>query len=506
MNRLKSLMLLVMVAVLSITLVGCGCSKKETIYTVTFDSNGGTKVEKQEVKENEKVEKPSNPTRKGYKFKGWYLDGKKYDFDTEVTEDIKLKAKWSKVAGDDEDEDYADESTTVTTTPTTNNSGNTGYGYNQNTPAKPTVTKKVATANVDMPSKTSVAAPIEFTVNVNANDDNGRKAIEFLYISDISAVEKIEVKENGTWKVLDLTPDIYGIVGELNISNMSRTYRVTFNTAGQYEIGYALMDYNTGDDIAESLKTVTVEYNKPDIKLTLPTQFFVGEDIELAIESVKTDELTGTNVIGQGTITTTVVDGVKSIAYYNNSTSSYQDLSSKTDFNFNSVAIESVNEKFKFVFAKEGKYTLNIKLVDANDNTTVIVETTKTITVVEKQAPDVIVSTPDKTTTKVPTELYVYTWSANDYAGTNVKGIGTITSTTAPTGVSKIEKVDGQGNVTDTGKTDSFEISETKVEDIDSQYKVTFDQAGEYTINVKIVDATDDTIIIAETSETIIVE
>lgn len=71
-------------------------AKKEDVkeYTVTFDSDGGTKVSSQTVVENKKVSKPKDPTKSKYKFLGWYLDGKLYSFDTKVTKNITLKAKW----------------------------------------------------------------------------------------------------------------------------------------------------------------------------------------------------------------------------------------------------------------------------------------------------------------------------------------------------------------------------------------------------------------------------
>jgi len=68
--------------------------EEEKEYIVTFDSNGGTNVSSKKVKENEKVSKPTNPTRNGYTFKEWSLNGKKYDFNKEVTSDITLKAVW----------------------------------------------------------------------------------------------------------------------------------------------------------------------------------------------------------------------------------------------------------------------------------------------------------------------------------------------------------------------------------------------------------------------------
>ena len=68
---------------------------EELNYTVTFDSKGGTAVPAQTVKEGEKADEPADPTRSGYTFQGWYLNGEKYDFNTPVTADITLTAQWS---------------------------------------------------------------------------------------------------------------------------------------------------------------------------------------------------------------------------------------------------------------------------------------------------------------------------------------------------------------------------------------------------------------------------
>ena len=65
-------------------------------YTVTFNTDGGSSVKAQTVKENETASKPSNPTKDGYTFKGWYLDGKEYNFSSKVTKNITLTAKWEK--------------------------------------------------------------------------------------------------------------------------------------------------------------------------------------------------------------------------------------------------------------------------------------------------------------------------------------------------------------------------------------------------------------------------
>ena len=65
-------------------------------HTVTFDSNGGSAVASQKVEDGKAVSKPADPARDGYKFAGWQLDGKAYDFSAPVKADITLKAAWDK--------------------------------------------------------------------------------------------------------------------------------------------------------------------------------------------------------------------------------------------------------------------------------------------------------------------------------------------------------------------------------------------------------------------------
>ena len=69
----------------------------EDVYSVFFDSNGGSKVASGTVKGG-KIAKPEDPTKSGYKFLGWYLEDKAYDFSTEVKDNMTLKAKWQLIS------------------------------------------------------------------------------------------------------------------------------------------------------------------------------------------------------------------------------------------------------------------------------------------------------------------------------------------------------------------------------------------------------------------------
>ena len=80
-------------------------------FTVKFDSLGGSEVEEVTVEKGETVKKPTDPTRDGYTFKGWYKDKdykEAWDFEKDtVTKETILYAKWEKntSSGDDHEDD-----------------------------------------------------------------------------------------------------------------------------------------------------------------------------------------------------------------------------------------------------------------------------------------------------------------------------------------------------------------------------------------------------------------
>ena len=67
-------------------------------HTVTFDTTGGSEIGQQTVDEGEKAIQPANPTREGYDFQGWLLNGQAYDWNTPITGDITLTASWTEKA------------------------------------------------------------------------------------------------------------------------------------------------------------------------------------------------------------------------------------------------------------------------------------------------------------------------------------------------------------------------------------------------------------------------
>ena len=73
------------------------------VFVIKFDLAGGTFTNTtesltREVAAGTKLTPPSNPTKSGYTFAGWYNGENKWNFDTPVTQPMTLTAKWSAVS------------------------------------------------------------------------------------------------------------------------------------------------------------------------------------------------------------------------------------------------------------------------------------------------------------------------------------------------------------------------------------------------------------------------
>ncbi len=72
-------------------------AKWETsVVTITFDSNGGSKVESITLKPGESIVLPT-PTKEGYEFEGWYLNEELYTETVMGNKDVTLVAKWKEI-------------------------------------------------------------------------------------------------------------------------------------------------------------------------------------------------------------------------------------------------------------------------------------------------------------------------------------------------------------------------------------------------------------------------
>ncbi|MDT7511785.1 InlB B-repeat-containing protein [Bifidobacterium sp. H6bp9] len=72
-------------------------SDDQASHTVRFDPADGSKPTQASVKTGTLVSSPQqNPQREGFRFDGWTLDGRPFDFRTPILQDTTLKAQWTK--------------------------------------------------------------------------------------------------------------------------------------------------------------------------------------------------------------------------------------------------------------------------------------------------------------------------------------------------------------------------------------------------------------------------
>ena len=64
--------------------------RRIAIYTVSFNTNGGTAVSSQKIEEDSLASQPENSTKKGYVFDKW-----DFDFTTPITKNIEINSKWN---------------------------------------------------------------------------------------------------------------------------------------------------------------------------------------------------------------------------------------------------------------------------------------------------------------------------------------------------------------------------------------------------------------------------
>lgn len=74
-------------------------SEEKDYFVVSFDTDGGGANFTENVQKGNKVSKPKDPVKPStnttdYDFIGWYFGEEKWNFDTEVQDDITLKAKY----------------------------------------------------------------------------------------------------------------------------------------------------------------------------------------------------------------------------------------------------------------------------------------------------------------------------------------------------------------------------------------------------------------------------
>lgn len=256
--RIKHCYLYIMIFFL---LFGIGC--KKTTYEVSFDTDGGNSISSITVNENDSVNAPHNPIKTGYSFNGWYLNDQPYDFNTPVTSNITLKAKWDllrhKVSFDSDNGESItiidalyNETVSSISTPIKDGYDFLGWYlqddlYDFNTPI---------TSDIILTAKWCKSFDKSLCIgSFGATISEDNKEYLFFEIDDYYQGIINHISGNNSYK--------YNIVG---ISSNKGILEISYNV--NEEIKKIIFEYNDG-------KLILAKYNGQDYELYVPTTYTV---------------------------------------------------------------------------------------------------------------------------------------------------------------------------------------------------------------------------------------
>ena len=149
-----------------------------TVYSITFDSNGGSSVDRQLVVSGGKVTQPADPTRIGYTFDCWLRGGTDWDLGSQVTTNLVLTANWTldapavELTASKNNVTYG-ESITLTATASHAAGENIDFTYQWYRDGKPLSSISDTTSFLTL---TDVDESGSYTVKVTAEDKDGLTA------------------------------------------------------------------------------------------------------------------------------------------------------------------------------------------------------------------------------------------------------------------------------------------------------------------------------------------
>ena len=198
-------------------------------FTVTFNDNGhGTAPAAQTITSGEKATEPTAPTATGYTFGGWYKESactNKFDFNTEITADITLYAKWAPI------------------TYTVSFDKNSGSG----TMNSQTFTYDAA-QNLTANSFTRTGYTFN-SWNTKA-DGSGDSYTNSQSVKNLASTNNATITLYAQWKINTFTVTFDKNGGTGTMTNQTFTYNVAQNlTANSFtHTGYAFAGWNTKSD------------------------------------------------------------------------------------------------------------------------------------------------------------------------------------------------------------------------------------------------------------------
>lgn len=346
-----------------------------------------------------------------------------------------------------------------------------------------------ATLEFNVPTEIKVGESIEFTVGSVANDDAGKMVLVYFDV-DKTNIEKIEYMEGSTW--MEFQNNFFGPANTgFPLGNITSKFRVTFKTAGA-----VTMEARIEEIGGNTLSTASYTFNAVD---KLSPELEVAGNVD-KIEIHKEKEFTVRTIPNDYANETVLVyfDADRT----NVSKLQYQDAGVWKDLTTNyfgpitGFPLNDITSNFRVVTNKAGEIpvSLTIKKMDGT------VLATKNVTFVS-YAPSMDIT--DGGNYKIG-DVAKFSISVDKpvdlFSGVNVKGKGIVTG---PTDGFTAEYFDLAQNKWLPLKFDYFgPVGGFPLTTASIDYRVTFTKEGSYSLNAKLVDATDETLTYAEDTVT----
>ena len=235
------------------------------------------------------------------------------------------------------------------------------------------------------------------------------------------------------------------------------------------------------------------------ITTTLPTEAKVGEQIDFSVTTNTAAPDAGTMVLGKFSVSDPTAVSTEYKETAGAGAGQWLPLTGDTFGPATGFPLmNGATSEFRSTFNKAGTYTVTIQIVKADDQTP-LATYEHTITVTDVVEPTVTVDMPETFVIGQPT-AFAITTTGGDKAGTLVLGKSTFSGTAAIEKIEYYEVNDGQWYelTGDFGPPGGFPLG-----DATSYFRVTFKEAGTFSLTVQIVDAADGTTVLADEIATI---
>ncbi len=298
-NKKQAIITLVMgiiIIAIILFLVIKGCTPS---YKVAFDSNGGTVVSTLKVKRDNTVKKPKDPTKEGYVFSGWYLDDELFDFNTKITQNIELEARW-----EEEEKKLSLNLTTVSLSPNASTVLVAIYGGNEELVWSSNDESIVTVDNNGVVKALKIG---KATITVATKDGNLKADCLVTVTKDIVKVTGVSITGDNTvtvGKSIKLT----AVISPMNASNKGVTWKssdpsiATVNQSGTVKgikEGKVSITVTTSDGNEKAMISITVVEEKikvSKITITGNDEVVMGKTIKLTA-NIEPENATNKEVI-----------------------------------------------------------------------------------------------------------------------------------------------------------------------------------------------------------------